>query len=193
MRMQERKLTPAARAALDAAGRLFYERGITAVGVEAVAAEAGVTKKTVYDQFKSKSALVCAYLAERDENYRTLVDTWIREHPDTSPLVAVFDALAEWLRTRGPKGCAFVHAHAELLSEPDHPAHEVIRGEKDWLLTTFTTLARDAGLAEPEAIGTRMSVLHEGAMVLASTTDLPDVVAEARRAAEAVVAAAATA
>ncbi|NEE13916.1 helix-turn-helix transcriptional regulator, partial [Streptomyces sp. SID7499] len=47
-------MTPAARRALAAAGRLFYDRGIHAVGVDLIAAEAGVTKKTLYDRFGSK-------------------------------------------------------------------------------------------------------------------------------------------
>ena len=38
-------LTPKARAVLAAASELFYEHGIHAVGVDAVAARAGVTKK----------------------------------------------------------------------------------------------------------------------------------------------------
>src|SRR5690625_6777832 len=61
-------LTPAARAILDAAGDLFYDRGINAVGVDTVAAAAGTTKKTLYDQFGSKAALAVAYLSERDQS-----------------------------------------------------------------------------------------------------------------------------
>lgn len=48
-------MTPGARRALAAASRLFYERGIHAVGVDLIAAEAGVTKKTLYDRFGSRS------------------------------------------------------------------------------------------------------------------------------------------
>ena len=39
--------TPAAQAVLEAAAWLFYEKGINAVGVEAIAERAGVTKKTL--------------------------------------------------------------------------------------------------------------------------------------------------
>lgn len=47
-------MTPAARRVLDTAARLFYDRGIHAVGVDLIAAEAGVTKKTLYDRFGSR-------------------------------------------------------------------------------------------------------------------------------------------
>jgi AcrR family transcriptional regulator len=38
-----------------------------AVSVDAVAAKAGVTKRTLYYHFKSKDDLVAAYLAARDQ------------------------------------------------------------------------------------------------------------------------------
>jgi len=107
---------------LDVASRLFYDRGIRAVGVDTIAAAAEVTKKTIYDQFRSKDALITAYLERRDRWYRDWVTHWISEHPDTDPLLAVFDALGHWMYEVGPRGCAFVNAYAEL-ADPDHPAH----------------------------------------------------------------------
>ena len=59
-------LTPAAARVLEVASRLFYERGIHAVGVDAIAEAAGVTKKTIYDRFRSKDNLIAAYLERRD-------------------------------------------------------------------------------------------------------------------------------
>lgn len=170
---QVRPLTPGARAVLDAAGRLFYEQGISAVGVEAIAAEAGVTKKTLYDRFGSKAALVRLYLDERDTRYRRWVDTWITEHPDTPAPLAVFDALDAWTREQGTRGCAFLHAHADLLAEPDHPAHDVVRAQKSWLLERFRELVADAGTPEPDAVAAQLLTLHEGVTVLRSTLDDP--------------------
>ena len=39
------------------ATRLFYKRGIRAVGVDLVIAESGVAKTTLYKHFRSKDAL----------------------------------------------------------------------------------------------------------------------------------------
>ena len=50
---------------MQAADRLFYRKGIRAVGVDAVAAEAGISKRSLYDTFPSKDALVAAYLRQR--------------------------------------------------------------------------------------------------------------------------------
>lgn len=174
-------MTPAARSVLDAAGRMFYERGISAVAMEAVAEEAGVTKKTVYDRFGTKSALVAAYLRERDDAYRSWVEEWAREHPDTHPALAVFDALDSWMATRGPLGCAFVHAHAELLSEPEHPAHRIIGEQKTWLHAAFVSALGASRDAAP--LATALLALHEGAMVLRSTSDAGDAIPAARAAA----------
>jgi AcrR family transcriptional regulator len=47
---------------LSAAGSLFYREGIHATGVERIAQEAGVSKRTMYQHFPSKTQLVEEYL-----------------------------------------------------------------------------------------------------------------------------------
>src|SRR5690606_3325541 len=102
---------------------LFYERGITAVGVDLIAEQSGVTKRTLYNRFGSKDVLVAAYLLDREQRWRHLVDAAVAE-PGLSALdrvTAPFDALKEWM-TQSPRGCAFINALAEL-PDPAHPAH----------------------------------------------------------------------
>ena len=48
---------------LRAADRLFYQQGIHATGVAALAEEAHVSTRTLYQHFATKNALVEAYLA----------------------------------------------------------------------------------------------------------------------------------
>lgn len=55
-------MTPVGERPAETAGRLFYAHGIRAVGVELIAEQAGTTKKTLYDRFGSKDALVALYL-----------------------------------------------------------------------------------------------------------------------------------
>lgn len=185
---QVRPLTPAARTILDTAGRLFYERGIAAVGVDAIAAEAGVTKKTMYDQFGSKAALVVAYLEERDQDFRRLVENSVAEQTGPARVLAAFDALEEWMDGRSPQGCAFVHAHGELVGTPEHPAHEVVRAEKAWFRQLFEDLLAENGHEHPRAGATQLVVLIEGATVLRSISEVPDAITQARRVAELIVA-----
>ncbi|MCX4819306.1 TetR family transcriptional regulator [Streptomyces sp. NBC_01142] len=144
-------MTPGARRALEAASRLFYERGIHAVGVDLIAAEAGVTKKTLYDRFGSKEQLVVEYLAARDEGWRA----FLAERLDTAGpsaaerVLAVFDASRDWADEHSTRGCSMVNAHAEI-SDPHHPAYAIITGQKAWMLGLFTDLVRE-GAPEGEA------------------------------------------
>lgn len=182
-------LTPAARRVLAAAARLFYERGIHAVGVDLIAAEAGVTKKTLYDRFGSKEQIVVEYLADRDERWRA----FLAERLDAAPpgpgeqVLAVFDASREWAAELSPKGCSMVNAHAEI-SDPAHPAHPVITGQKQWMLALFTRLASDLDPERADALARALMLLHEGALVAHGLGIFPDAIAHAREQARALLA-----
>ncbi|MEU6131436.1 TetR/AcrR family transcriptional regulator [Saccharopolyspora sp. NPDC047091] len=188
MPLDPQTLTPGARRILDAAAALFYELGITAVGVDLIAERSGVTKRTLYDRFGSKDVLVATYLAERDQRWRAEV-TAALERPGLSALdrvTAPFDALAAWTAQHS-RGCAFINALAEL---PDggHPAREVAADEKRWLLALFERLAAEAGLADAAPLAGELLCLHEGALVVGSV--LPgDAIGDAGRAARALIAA----
>ena len=160
--------TPKARAVLDAASELFYARGIHAVGVDTIAAAAGVTKKTLYDRFGSKDRLVAEYLAARDHAWREHLDGRLAAagSDPRERLRAVLEAAAAWAADRGGHGCAMVNAHAEI-DDPAHPAYAVIVGQKAWMLDLFVGLATEAGVADPRAVGEQLMLLHEGAVVLA--------------------------
>lgn len=187
--MERIVLTPGARRALDAASRLFYERGIHAVGVDLIAAEAGVTKKTLYDRFGSKEQLVVEYLAARDERWRAFLAERLAASDAAGGgaverIVAVFDASRDWMDEFSRRGCSMVNAHAEI-DDPGHPAYAIITGQKTWMLDLFTTLAREARTAdpaapEPESLGRTLALLHEGALVAHGLRTFPDPVGHAR-------------
>ncbi|GAA2801224.1 TetR/AcrR family transcriptional regulator [Saccharopolyspora taberi] len=178
------KLTPAGRRVLDVAAELFYRQGIHAVGVEAIAAGAGVTKKTLYACFGSKDQLVTAYLTERDQRWRDWLAEWGGDSA-TDRLLGTFDALAAWMDREDFRGCAFVNALAELPSA-DHPAHAVVVGQKHWMRDYFADLAREAGVADPEDFAKSALLLYEGVTVAASA-GIDGAAAQARKAAAALL------
>lgn len=180
-------LTPGARRILEVASALFYERGLHAVGVDTIAAESGVTKRTLYDRFGSKDGLVLAYLAERDRRWRARVDAAVdAAAPDpTSQVDAVFAVLAAWT-AENDRGCSFVNAAAEL-PDPGHPARALIREEKQWLRERFARMLADGGIPDAESLAATLLLLHEGAFVVLSAGQDPDAVAQARRSARALV------
>ncbi|MFI6344630.1 TetR/AcrR family transcriptional regulator [Streptomyces sp. NPDC050560] len=180
-------MTPAGRRIVAAAEELFYERGITAVGVDLIAEHSGVTKRTLYQRFGSKDGLVAAYLAERDRRWRALVRAAVDACGDpVEAVTAPFDALRTW---SGARGCAFINALAEL-PDPGHPAHRVAADQKLWLRNLFADLATAAGRSDPAALATQLLVLHEG--VLATRPLAPDTLAEGAALARELVRAAAS-
>lgn len=184
-------MTPAARRALEAAGRLFYERGIHAVGVDLIAAEAGVTKKTLYDRFGSKEQIVVEYLADRDERWRAFLAPYldaVRPSP-AAGVLAVFDASRAWSAQHSGKGCSMVNAHAEI-SDPSHPAYAIITAQKEWMLALFTDLVQAAAPGRADRLGRALMLLHEGALVAHGLGIFPDPIGQARDEARTLLAAA---
>ncbi|GAB3493014.1 TetR/AcrR family transcriptional regulator [Nocardiopsis coralliicola] len=176
-------LTPAARKVLAAASRLFYAEGINAVGMDRVAEEAAVTKKTIYDRFGSKDRLVAAYLAARDRRWRgTLAE---RLEGCTSPAERVgtaFDTLGGWLGDEARRGCAMVNAGVEL-TDPAHPGLDVVRAQKEWTRSLFRGCAAEAGLPRPGAAGDLLFILFEGATVAVASAGVPHATDTAKAAA----------
>lgn len=170
----EKGRAPGAERVLRAASGLFYTRGIRAVGVEAVAAEAGVTKKTLYDNFGSKDELIVAYLRERDERWRAWVEE-VAGREGGSPaekILSTFDALGGWMARENVRGCGFVNASVEL-ADPGHPARVVIHEQKDWMRERLEGLVREAGIEDPDTLVEKLMILHEGASVV-NSLDLAD-------------------
>ena len=179
-------MTEAGTRLLDAASDLFYRRGVRAVGVDLIAETAGTTKKTLYDRFGSKDALVALYLLRRAHRWRDhlLARLDAASGDDRERVVlAVFDALQTWMGAQR-RGCAFVNAYAEL-GDGAHPAVPVIRAEKAWMRTLFDTLAGD------RVVGAHLHLLYEGTLVVLTAAANPDAAAEARRAVRSVLAGAA--
>lgn len=165
---------------LKAATRLFYDEGIRAVGVDAVAAAAGVTKRTLYYHFDSKDALVTACLERRARE--------AAEAPDLSPeaataaVLARFDDLHAWFRTDRFRGCPFVNAVTELGID-DHPAVSIARAFKSERRRWFAQLLARAGAKEPDALAAQLMLLVDGCIVAALVRGTAEPAVEARTAA----------
>src|SRR5437879_7887809 len=113
-------------ALLAATSELTYARGITGTGVDAIAARAGVTKRTLYQHFGSKDRLVAEALNDRNRRALLSLETNARRRSEeTGELVilALFDAIENALRTKTKAGCAFINASLEV-NRPGHPVRE---------------------------------------------------------------------
>ena len=112
-------MTPAGQRVLAAASELFYRQGITAVGVATIADAAGVTKKTLYDCFGSKEALIVAYLQNRHETWWAYLEQRLQT-AKAPRVVVVYKAYLSHPGLGHDRGCAFLNGAAELPR--DHPA-----------------------------------------------------------------------
>ncbi|NRP70379.1 HTH-type transcriptional regulator SrpR [Ensifer psoraleae] len=128
---------------VSAAAKLFYAEGIRAVSVDAVAAAAGVTKRTLYYHFDSKDDLIAAYLDGRDQPNLKLFQKWFAETEGevAAKVEGIFRNLARAARHPKWKGCGFLRTSAELASMPGHPAIRVGAAHKKrfeaWLQQVF--------------------------------------------------------
>ena len=174
---------------LQAAGELFYERGIHATGVAALVEAAHVSTRTFYQQFESKNALVEAYLRRLDTD-GALESEHQLERADLAPaerLLAIFDPLAVMLRAPAAvRGCPFHNAAVEAAGEMPGVA-SVIQRHKQGFLDRLAATAAEAGVADPDALARQFAVIYEGANALAATCDDPRVVDDARTAATALL------
>lgn len=132
---------------LQAADRVFFDRGIRATPVDELLRQADVSAATLYAQFGSKDGLVAETLRQRLAEWRAVWDQHIiAARDDTGRLLAVFDALAAYRARPGQtaRWCAFLAAATEL---PD------AGGEIGEVLAADTTLLIDRlrHLSEPVA------------------------------------------
>jgi len=73
--MLDAKPRPARERLLDAASELTYARGVTATGVDAIAAAAGVSKPTIYRRWASKQELVADAIRQHPHTRAPAPDT----------------------------------------------------------------------------------------------------------------------
>ena len=159
VRQATRKVAMAERI-LETADRLFYQRGIRAIGVDTVADEVGISKRTLYNHFPSKDALITAYLSRRLRP---------NEFSDAEPaeqILSAFDRLERSFASKGFRGCPFVNAVTEL-GEPAHPANGIAVAFKEQRRVWFRSLLEQLGVAQSDALATQLALLVDGAIASA--------------------------
>lgn len=165
--MSPKPATPSRDRLVRTAAALFYRDGIHRTSVDAIVAEAGLTKPTLYRYFPSKDDLVAAVVEFRSENWCQAIEERIAAA--TTPqrrLLAVFDFLEEFIAAKNFRGCALVNASVEILSA-DSPGRKVASRNKDQNRRRIEQLASEAGLSSPRTLASALSLLFEGAIVTA--------------------------
>jgi AcrR family transcriptional regulator len=161
---------------LAAADRLFYHQGIRAVGVDAVAAEAGVSKRTLYNHYPSKDHLIAAYLTGR---FRPVPPS---DAPAREQLLGAFDRLERIIADGSFRGCPFVNAVTEL-GDPKHPAAAIARQFKEERRLWYRALLERLKAKDADGLATQLQILFEGGLAAALVRGDPGLARSARAAA----------
>ena len=155
----------------DTASDLFYRHGIRAVGVDAIANEAGTNKMSFYRAFPSKDHLVAEYLRDQQGEYFGWWDAAIAPYAGDPrrQIEALFEAYLDLARFKAKadsgcktsRGCALGNAAVEI-PEGNELLGGIVHAYKTEIRKRLRKLARDAGARDPEALGDALMLLMEG-------------------------------
>ncbi len=177
---------------MAAASELFYSEGVHSVGIDRIIAESGVAKMSLYNHFKSKDALIAAWLEEQHHGWREWFQGAIARHAEASgesPLLALFDALHEWHEKPNFRGCAFINSAVELV-DADHPGYQITLAHQQAVADYIHGLVQDANLPNPEDLAQQLMILMQGATVVAMMHGCPNAAGQAKTAAAVLIEAA---
>ena len=151
---------------LETADRLFYLQGIRAVGVDTIAAEIGISKRTLYNHFPSKDELISAYLARR---FRQPPST---DQPPAEQILGTFDSLERRFASKDFRGCPFVNAVAELGPE-DKAVKKIAVAFKESRRVWFRDLLMQLNVANADDLATQLTLLVDGSIAQDLVRDDP--------------------
>ncbi|MDP9843753.1 TetR/AcrR family transcriptional regulator [Streptosporangium lutulentum] len=146
---------------LAAAARLFANQGIGATGMEQIADEAPVSKRTLYAHFRTKNDLVIAHLQDLISSGNTLESVLTRE--DLSPWERILQLFDLPVADAAPvRGCPFIDAAAEF-PDPGSVVHSYAREQKLRMVQLVTALLTELGCRDPAVLAEQLVTLADGA------------------------------
>ncbi|MFJ9740136.1 TetR/AcrR family transcriptional regulator [Streptomyces sp. NPDC101166] len=147
---------------LEAAAALSYRDGVN-IGVDALCKAAGVSKRSMYQMFESKGALLAASLEEHASAYvTTLLPAADDNRPPRERILHVFAQAESQAVSPDFQGCRYLVAQIEL-KDPDHPASRVAHRVKENLTAFFRTEAERGGANDPDLLARQLILVFDGA------------------------------
>ena len=161
---------------MSAATHLFCKNGINATGIDAIIAEAGTAKTTLYKLFGSKTNLVHAVLESEGRQWREWFIASLEDGGGDAQtkLSRIFPALKRWFSEERFYGCPFINAVGE------HDKHQkqfraIAMRHKKVVLAHIEKLAAETGAAKPQMLAHQLALLMDGAIVAAMVSGDPAV------------------
>lgn len=178
---------------LTTAITLFARHGFHATGIDRIAAESKVSKKTMYQFFRSKDELIVAALRDYDSKFRNdyVRDVEAKGRTPQDRMLAVFDVARDWFSGPNFHGCVMIRAAGEFAgTDANNPIRRCCSDAKRALHEYIGRLAKAAKIPDPASLAGELALLLEGATVMALINDDPDQAKIAKKAAATLIAAA---
>ncbi len=160
---------------VDTATELFARNGFQATGIDAVLAESGVAKKTLYNHFRSKDELIIASLQKRGADFLNEAREGIARlseqqtgDPRMARVLALFDFIDESACNDTFAGCMFINASAEYPRRDD-PVHVACTSHKKLLTQFIEELLGELRLDNSHEVARQILLMLDGAVVTAHT------------------------
>ena len=182
-----RKTEDTRRKIVEAAYECFWRSGFARTNIDRIAAQAGITKRTLYSYYRSKDDLLAAVLTRYSELATERLQRIGNRMPaDLDGMIRSFFAqLAGWASST-PRwtGSGFTRLVIELADLPGHPARAVASRAKSTTEAWLAGLFAAKRLRRPRDRAREIMLLMEGAMALAlihSDRDYIDAAAKAAK------------
>jgi AcrR family transcriptional regulator len=147
---------------LEAAGDLFYRDGVN-IGVDALCKAAGVSKKSMYQLFRSKDEVIAESLASRGPSYHAALAPGPEDGLSARErILTVFERQDQLVAEGGYLGCPFVSTAIELKN-PEHPGSVVARHFKQQMTDFFRSELIAAGAEDPDTLAVQLTIVFDGA------------------------------
>lgn len=150
---------------LDTAADLFSDRGYSSVGINEIIEKSETAKASFYQHFPSKEQLCVTWLTDAHERSKAGHEAILNGPGNASEkVIAYFEDLKEWIKTKDFRGCPFTNTTAGLDGESP-PISEQVEHYKLSIRDFFIDLANDIAPADSAArrLGTMFFLLYSGA------------------------------
>jgi AcrR family transcriptional regulator len=153
---------------LDAAYGLFWRQGFLRISMDEIAARVGITKRALYQHFRSKDDLMAAVLVyASDLAMKRLRDFRRRPAANVTEFIdSYFTQLGDWGAKPKYSGAGFTRVVVELADLRGHPARAIARKHKLAVQKWLAEQLGGTGVSSEIDRAREVMLLTEGAMAL---------------------------
>lgn len=155
---------------MDTVDRLFYEQGFNLTGINQIIEEAGISKPSLYNHFKSKNDLLHAYLDQLYTKWFDGLDTFCAKFESPmDKVIALFDYRINRQITSQYKGCAWNKIANEIAPQEVEVFERVAKFKNDLInriayLVDQLNRSNDKLLSDEELVQIIFSELETGVL-----------------------------